>query len=93
MIELNNVARSIIKIRGYGLVPAPKIEPVIADNAEPIPIMTAIPNPEALPASLGFTDTIPDEAFGRVMPFPSPTKSIGPKRENGLNKEILRNKY
>ena len=51
MIELNNVARSIIKIRGYGLVPAPKIEPVIADNADPIPIMTAIPNPEALPAS------------------------------------------
>ena len=51
MIELTNVASSIIKIRGYGLVPGPKIEPVIADNADPIPIMTAIPNPEALPAS------------------------------------------
>ena len=67
------------------------MNPVKADIVAPIPIITAIPKPDALPASLGFMETIPDEALGNVIPLPNPISIIGPKNVNGLKNEVLEN--
>ena len=49
------------------------------------PIVTCIvaPKPDALPANLGLTDTMPAAAFGTIKPWPKPTKNIGAKKLSG----------
>ena len=42
--------------------------PVKNANRPPIEIWIVDPKPEAVPASFGFTDTIPAAAFGKVNP-------------------------
>ena len=54
-----------------------------ADIVAPMPIIIAKPNPEALPANLGLIETIPEDALGKVIPLPKPTKNIGPNRVRG----------
>ena len=60
------------------------MNPVYPDTVAPTPIIIAIPKPDALPASLGFMETIPDEALGKVIPLPNPISIIG---QRGLKLE------
>ena len=64
------------------------MNPVHPDSVAPTPIIIAIPKPDALPASIGYMETIPNEALGKVIPLPNPMSIIGPKSVKGLESEV-----
>ena len=56
-----------------------RIKPAKVESKAPQPIIIDPPSPEAAPASIGLTASIPAVAFGIQMPLPKPTKAIKPK--------------
>ena len=72
---------SIIKSSGVSPASIETTVPASADNAAPPPIIIALPNPDAVPARCGRTDSMPAVALGIVRPLPRPTKYIKPKKD------------
>ena len=66
------------------VLPSVRIKPAIADSKAPQPIIIDPPRPEAAPASLGLTASIPAVAFGIQMPFPKPTNAMKPKNVSAV---------
>ena len=75
---------NIKMISGKSVVAVFKIIPATAESAAPPPIIIALPRPDAVPARRGKIDNIPAVAFGMVIPLPSPTKDIKPKKVSAL---------
>ena len=66
------------------VLPSVRIKPAIADNKAPQPIIIDPPRPEAAPASVGLTASIPAVVFGIQMPFPKPTNAMKPKNVSAV---------
>ena len=67
------VEREEVELQRTNTAPPPPERPA------PPPIMIAPPNPLAVPARCGRTDSVPAVAFGMTIPLPRPTKVMKPK--------------
>ncbi len=74
---------NMITCNGSAPVSGVNIVPVTAASTAPPPIMIAPPNPLAVPASCGRTDSNPAVADGSIIPLPNPRKVQNPKKTSG----------
>ena len=84
--EKNNVTKIVknkIPINGKGETKSAIMYPVAYAKIPPIITCIVAPKPDALPANLGLTETIPAAAFGTIRPWPKPTRNIGVKKLMG----------
>ena len=80
---VTKIVKNRIIIKGKGVTNIEIIYPVIYARRPPIITWIVAPKPDALPANLGLTDTMPAAAFGTIKPCPRPTKNMGVKKLKG----------